>query len=104
MIAREINPTETYPWITKRRNITLIVLSFLLILSITSFLLCYRHYRETAKHAFLNDRQSANLHALLVETYLHDVVPTMEAYANRPLLMQAVSQKMGHRQSSISSI
>ena len=93
MIAREINPTETYPWITKRRNITLIVLSFLLILSITSFLLCYRHYRETAKHAFLNDRQSANLHALLVETYLHDIVSTMEAYANRPLLMQAVSQK-----------
>lgn len=93
MIPRDINPTETRHWITKRRNIDWIVLSFFLILSVTSFLLCYRHYRETAEHAFLNDRQSAGLHALLIEVYLHDIVSTMESYTNRPLLMQAVSQK-----------
>lgn len=93
MIPREINPTETYHWVTKRRNIALIVLIYFLILSITSFLLCYRHYRETTEHTLLNDRQSASVHALLIEVYLHDIVSTMEAYTNRPLLMQAVSQK-----------
>ena len=93
MIPREVNPTEPHHWVTKRRNIALLILSFFLILSMTSFLLCYRHYRETAERTLLGDRQSASLHALLIETYLHDVVSTMEAYTNRPLLMQAASQK-----------
>ena len=84
---------QTIPWFLTGRNIFL--LGFLLFLSLTgSFLfLCYEHYESIKVQALKEDRASANLLSLLLEEHLEKVVKTMEAYASRPLLIQAIRKQ-----------
>lgn len=84
---------SSYPWFAKRRNTIALVVGFFLITQAISFFLCFRHYREVLQHALRDDQISASLYALILEEHLQRIVKTMESYSNRPLLIQAVSQK-----------
>jgi len=93
MTPEVITPTETYPWFAKRRNISLLVLSFFLLLAAASLFLSYKHFQETKQRTLRDDRRAAGLYAMILEEHFQRIVKTMESYTNRPLLIQAVQQK-----------
>ena len=82
-----------YPLLAKRMNIFWLALAFFLFLAFLSFYLSHRHYQDNKKQLLLKDRQYAQLLSLIAETYIQDIRSTMESYASRSLLIQAVRQK-----------
>jgi hypothetical protein len=93
MTPEEIHQPESFAWLAKRSNVVRLALIFFLILSAASFFLIYGHYRDVREKAFREDRKSVQLISLIVEAYLNDMRSTLESYASRPLLMEAVRNK-----------
>ncbi|MFH1081506.1 MAG: PAS domain S-box protein [Pseudomonadota bacterium] len=83
----------SHAWFTERRNLTLLILAAFLFLSLTTFFLCYEHDKSATEQALKEDRATANLASLILEEHLQIIIKTMESYANRPLLLQAVREK-----------
>jgi len=93
MTPEESHQPESLAWLAKRSNVVWLSLIFFLIISMASFFLIHGHYRDTKEQAFREDRKSAKLLSLIVEAYLNDIRSTMESYASRPLLLEAVRRK-----------
>ncbi len=93
MTPEENHRPESFAWLAKRSNIVWLALIFFLILSAASFFLIYGHYRDAREQAFREDRKSAKLISLILEAYLNDIQSTLEAYASRPLLLEAARKK-----------
>ncbi len=85
--------SPSQPLLASRLNIFGLALAFFLLLAFFSFLLSFRHYQDEKRQMLLKDRQSAQLLSLIAETHIHDIRTTLESYASRPLLAQAVRQK-----------
>lgn len=82
-----------YPLLSKRMNVFWLALAFFLFLAFLSFFLSYHHYQDNKKQLLIKDRQSAQMLSLVTETYTQNIRSTLELYASRYLLMQAVRQK-----------
>jgi PAS domain S-box-containing protein len=82
-----------YSWFVERRNITLISLAVFFFLSLVTFVLCYEHHQHTKKEFLKEDRESAYLLSLVMDGHFQKIIKTMESYAGRPLLIQAVKGK-----------
>ena len=82
-----------YSWFVERRNITLISLAVFFFLSLVTFVLCYEHHQHTKKKFLKEDRESAYLLSLVMDGHFQKIIKTMESYAGRPLLIQAVKGK-----------
>jgi len=93
MTPEEIHRRESIAWPAKRSSIVSLVLVFFLILSAATSFLLYNHYRESREALLREDRKAASLISLIVEAYLNNIRSTMEAYAGRPLLVEAVLRK-----------
>lgn len=93
MTPEESHQPESLAWLAKRSNVVWLSLISFLILSMASFFLIHGHYRDTKEQAFREDRKSAKLLSLIIEAYLNDIRSTMESYASRPLLLEAVRRK-----------
>lgn len=89
---KNMQPHE-FPWLANRRNILRLALGFFLLIVAGSLFLSYRHCQDVKDRVLRNDRESAQLISLIMESYLGDIRSTMESYANRPLLIQAVRRK-----------
>jgi PAS domain S-box-containing protein len=90
-----MKPTDmsSLHWFLKGRNLALVCMVLFLCLGAGVFLLCLDRYRSTVNLSLKEDRATANLLSLILEEHLSKLVKTMEAYANRPLLIQAVKKK-----------
>lgn len=93
MTRREINPIPIQSWFARRGNIVLLIAALFLLISAFTYFLCSRHYQQVKEHTLQDDRNIASLCAMLVEVHLHDIISSMESYANRPLLIRAVADK-----------
>ncbi|MDP2854315.1 MAG: PAS domain S-box protein [Smithellaceae bacterium] len=90
-MAEKDNPTHF--WLLERRYILLMIaLAFVILSAVTSFL-CYRHHTINTEKALKEDRSDANLLSLVLDEHLKKIVSIMEAYSNRPLLLQDVRDK-----------
>jgi PAS domain S-box-containing protein len=87
------NVVSEPPWFTGRRNVALIILTVFILLSGTAFFLGSEHHRSATEQALKEDRATANLVSLILREHLQIIVKTMESYASRPLLLQAVREK-----------
>jgi PAS domain S-box-containing protein len=92
------NPSDTKSvsppvWFTGHRNVVLISLAAFLLLSGTTFFLGYEHHQSATEQAMKQDRATASLTTFLLQEHLQMIVKTMESYASRPLLLQAVREK-----------
>jgi PAS domain S-box-containing protein len=81
------------PWFIERRNLALIILAVFLFLSGTAFFLGYEYQRNALEEALKEDRTTANLISIILQEHLQRIVKTMESFASRPLLLQAVKAK-----------
>jgi PAS domain S-box-containing protein len=90
-----MKPTDTSSlhWFLKGRNLALVCLVLFLCLGAGVFLLCQDRYRSKVELSLKEDRATANLLSLVLEEHLSKLVKSMESYANRPLLIQAVKKK-----------
>ena len=93
MTPEENHRPESFAWLAKRSNVVWLALIFFLILSAASFFLIYGHYRDAREQVFREDRKSAKLISLIVEAYLNEIRSTLESYASRPLLLEAVRRR-----------
>ena len=93
MTPEENHRPESFAWLAKRSNVVRLALIFFLILSAASFFLIYGHYRDAREQVFREDRKSAKLISLIVEAYLNEIRSTLESYASRPLLLEAVRRR-----------
>ena len=93
MTPEENHRPESFAWLAKRSNVVRLALIFFLILSAASFFLIYGHYRDAGEQVFREDRKSAKLISLIVEAYLNEIRSTLESYASRPLLLEAVRRR-----------
>ncbi len=84
---------STYAWLVERRHFPLIVVVIFVLLSVTTFYICYRHYTINTERALKDDRSTANLVSLALAEHLKKIVSVMESYSNRPLLLKAVRDK-----------
>ena len=85
--------TSSPQWFLKGRNLVLVCLALFLCLGAATLSLCFDRYRRTVELSLKEDRATANLLSLILEEHLGKLVKTMEAYAGRPLLIQAVEKK-----------
>jgi len=93
MTPEEAKKPASQPLLASRLNIFWLALAFFLFLVSLSFYLSYRHYADNKKQLLIKDRQYAQLLTLTTEAYIQDTLSTLESYASRPLLIQAVRQK-----------
>ncbi len=96
MTPKELQTNPPYPWLARRKSVTALIAVFFLLLSGACLFLCYNTYQETVQKSLIEDRASADLCALIIEEHFQKIVKTLESYANRRLLSQAVSQKNIH--------
>lgn len=85
--------TPAHPWLMEGRHFSLIIALAFIIVSISTFFICYRHHVANTEQALHEDRSSANLLSLLLDEHLKKVISIMESYGNRPLLLRAVKGK-----------
>ena len=95
--ARHDDNSPLYPWFSRRIGFNLIIASVFLFLSGTAFYLCYQHGESTREQALKEDRARANLLAVILREHFEKIVKTMESYATRPLLLQAVRNRDGEK-------
>lgn len=93
MTPEKAEKPPSQPLLASRLNIFGLASALFLLLVFISFALSFRHYQDEKRQMLLKDRQSAQLLSLIAETYIHDIRTTIEAYASRPLLTQAVREK-----------
>ena len=86
-------PDTQQQWFIKGRNLVMICLVLFLCLGAGTLFLCVNKYQSTTELSLKEDRTTANLLSLILEEHLGKVVKTMESYASRPLLVQAVKKK-----------
>jgi hypothetical protein len=86
-----------HAWLTERRYFTVAIVLVFLVLFSATFFIFQRHHAIHTAHILKEDRESANLLALILEQRLQRVVAVMESYRNRSTLLEAVRDKDARR-------
>ncbi len=89
------------PVLLKPRCLAAVILCAFFLLAGTTAYLFKNHYDSARRQTLKEDRAAAELLALILAEHIQIIVKTMESYAGRPLLVQAVTAKsreraMGH--------
>lgn len=85
--------SEGKPWIARRWSIPVIAVAAFFIISLTSVLISYQHYKNTVATAFKEDRIVANLLSIAIQERKKAIIGMLQSYASRPLLINAAKKR-----------
>lgn len=77
----------------KRSSFVLVSVMLFAVIGMIACTVCVERYKSTTARLLSKDRLTAGLLSLVLEERLRQIVKSMESYANRPLLIQAVISK-----------